>query len=307
MKNNLAFISVFLILFNCASENNDLVPSVENNYKTENVVIVIIDGPRFSDTWNSSGRINIPFQSAMASEGVFFNNFFNDGSTYTLPGHTAITTGNYEFIVNDGSEIPSSPSIFQHYLSHSSLPPTKTWIITSKSKLEVLAATKDIDWRGSFLPSISAVDRPDEETLNVTLNILDKDQPNLTMVHFKGPDVNGHAKNWEGYINSIQETDRLTHDLWEYIQTDDHYKNNTALLISNDHGRHLNGINTGFVGHGDRCEGCRHIYLLALGPDFNKGEVVESVYGQIDIAPTIANLLSFPWQGEGHPITELLK
>lgn len=44
--------------------------------------------------------------------------------------------------------------------------------------------------------------------------------------------------------------------------------------------------------HGDKCAGCEQIFLLALGPDFKKGEVAAR-YTLVDIAPTVAHLLQF--------------
>ena len=65
--------------------------------------------------------------------------------------------------------------------------------------------------------------------------------------------------------------------------------------MTNDHGRHEDA-HGGFKNHGDSCEGCRHIMLLAIGPRFTPGvEIKEPAY-QIDIAPTAAEILgiAFP-------------
>lgn len=70
-------------------------------------------------------------------------------------------------------------------------------------------------------------------------------------------------------------------------------KNQTTLFITNDHGRHLDGVKSGFVNHGDRCEGCRHISLLVLGPDTPKGLSIQKEGELIDISKTISTLLHF--------------
>ena len=121
------------------------------------------------------------------------------------------------------------------------------------------------------------------------------------LVQFLGPDANGHSNNWEGYIRSVQETDSLVYELWQFLQQDEHYRNKTALLITNDHGRHANTHKDGFVSH------CRHISLLALGPDFKKGVDIKDAYEQIDLVPTIGQLLGIPLpEQEGKPILPLL-
>jgi predicted AlkP superfamily pyrophosphatase or phosphodiesterase len=89
-------MSMFGTLFiGCSSHENIVTPSV-NQYLTQNVIIATIDGPRYSETWGSIIENNIPFQTKLAEKGVFFSNFYNDGVTNTLSGHTAITTGHYE-------------------------------------------------------------------------------------------------------------------------------------------------------------------------------------------------------------------
>ena len=39
------------------------------------------------------------------------------------------------------------------------------------------------------------------------------------------------------------------------------YKDKTTLIVSNDHGRHIDSKG-GFQNHGDDCAGCRHIEFL---------------------------------------------
>ncbi|MBI3237830.1 MAG: sulfatase, partial [Flavobacteriia bacterium] len=53
------------------------------------------------------------------------------------------------------------------------------------------------------------------------------------------------------------------------------------------------GRRTGFVNHGDGCEGCRHISLLAIGPDFKKDVIVSEAGELIDLSKTISQLLGF--------------
>ena len=59
-------------------------------------------------------------------------------------------------------------------------------------------------------------------------------------------------------------------------------------------------------GHGDGCDGCRHIQLLAIGPDVRPGLVSDTPRVIPDIAPTIGELLGFATeQATGSPMTEL--
>lgn len=279
--------------------------------KTENVILVIIDGPRYSDTWAPEGQPFIPYMAhTLAPQGTHFTNFQNEGPTYTLAGHTAVITGNYQEINNGGEEHPAEPSIFQYYLKEKSLPPHKASIITSKVKLNVLSDCRNLEWRGRYNPTVLAGkgirNKKDAETLKETISALQNNQPGLVLVQFMGPDARGHAGDWKGYLNALQETDSLVNELWKYIQQDEHYKDKTALLITNDHGRHADGHKDGFISHGDKCSSCKHISLLALGPDFIPGAIITDKYHQADIPPTIARLLGFPMPAiDGSEITPL--
>ena len=296
--------AVFLSTTCDSPEDSEILTTI--NSSVIKVVIVVIDGPRLLDTWAHPQRQYIPYQHQLSQEGVFFSNFFNDGDTHTISGHAALTTGTYEYVKNNGDQQPALTSIFQRYLAARRNAPTDAFVITSKEKLHVLANCQQLNWRDSFLPAVDAQDREDSVTLRVALDILSNDQPTLSLVHFREPDHQAHQSNWEGYLQGIRTTDDYVQRLWNFIQTHTAYRHQTMMFVTNDHGRHLNGIGEGFVEHGDHCEGCRRISLLALGPGLPAGQVVEKYYGLIDLAPTIARLLNFRWRGEGQPIIELL-
>ena len=57
----------------------------------ERVVVVVIDGPRWSETWGEATRVHIPRRALqLAPQGVLFTAFLNRGPTYTNSGHAAI-------------------------------------------------------------------------------------------------------------------------------------------------------------------------------------------------------------------------
>lgn len=279
----------------------ELIRLPEKTYLTKHVIILVIDGPRMTETFGDKTCQYIPHLSKdLAPQGVLFTNFRNNGKTNTNSGHTAITTGVYQSIKNDGTELPKYPSMFQYYLKKTGFPKEKAWIVASKGKLNILANARKKGWFNSFMPSdycgpsgngdeYSA----DERTWNVVLNKLEVDRPNLMLINLLEVDTRGHSNDWPNYLGAIQRTDEYAFQLWEYIQSNEYYKDNTTLIITNDHGRHLDGHKTGFKEHGDGCEGCRQMYMLALGPDFKQGQVVTEEYEQIDISLTISKLLHF--------------
>ncbi|UCF63335.1 MAG: sulfatase-like hydrolase/transferase [bacterium] len=275
-------------------------------FKTENHIMVVIDGVRFSESWGDEGHSNIPNQSQlMAPEGILFTRVFNKGLTRTISSHAALMTGFYEELENSGREYPGHPSIFQRWLKKTRTPGDKAWYIASKGKLAVLADTKDENWKGQFLPSQNCgigglgLDaglggkgyRSDAETWEQIRFILKEHRPRLMLVNFKDADTFGPNKTWEEYLEAIRQSDEYVYKLWQWIQSDDFYSKKTALYITSDHGRHLDNHEEGFLSHGDDCEGCQHVSLLALGPDFPKGMIITEKYETIDIPLTIGRML----------------
>mgnify|MGYP003587118704 FL=1 len=110
---------------------------------------------------------------------------------------------------------------------------------------------------------------------------------------FRDPDFSAHTGIWNNYIEGIKNTDKYICQIWNFINNDPIYKNSTTLFITNDHGRHLDSVSSGFASHGDTCMGCRHISFFAYGPDFKKSIIINKPRELIDIPATIAELLQF--------------
>ncbi|RYZ16086.1 MAG: sulfatase [Sphingobacteriales bacterium] len=304
----LCFLPMLLLLTAACSKKIAV-----RSYTSKHVVLVSIDGPRWSETWGESLRRYIPHRSSeLLQQGTLFTEFRNQGYTYTSSGHTAMLTGVYQEIENTGRETPTNPNIFQYWRWKSGLPAEKAWIISSKDKIEALANCLDPKWAGKYMPATDCgVNgngtgyRADSITYQHALTIFKNYHPVLTLVHFREPDYSGHAGDWSKYLDGIKTTDSLVWQLWNFLQADPEYRGSTTMMITNDHGRHLDGIADGFKGHGDNCEGCRRIELIILGPDVRKGQEVSNPREQIDISSTIADILHFPLPtGKGKRITE---
>jgi len=288
----------------------------EREYLTENVIVLVIDGPRYSETFGDSTCQYIPhLAKELAPQGVLFTNFRNNGKTNTNSGHASITTGVYQNIKNNGKQLPKYPSFFQYYLKEKKVSKEKAWIIASKGKLNILANSRKKEWFNEYMPANYCGPQgngseyvADIRTWEVVMKKLKEDKPHLMLINLLEVDTRGHSNDWPNYLEAIKRTDEYAARLWNYIQNSKHYKDKTTLLITNDHGRHLDGHKDGFKEHGDCCEGCRRMYLVALGPDFKQGKVVEEEYEQLDISKTIAELLHFDMPtSKGKVITPLFE
>lgn len=289
---------------------------VDREYKTQNVIVVIVDGLRYTEGWGDSTHRYIPhLANDLAKTGVINTRFYNMGDTYTSAGHTSITTGIYQSLDNSGAELPENPSFFQYWNQVYGNDQRKSWVITSKDKLAVLGNCKNPYWFGKFTPSVnSGIDglglssgyREDTLTLKTAIEILTQHHPNLVLINFRDPDYSAHSGSWTEYINGVRKTDEYIYRLWNFIQNDAVYKSKTTLFVTSDHGRHSDGIADGFLSHGDGCEGCRHLGFFACGPDFKKGAIVKVDREQIDLPVTVAELLGFDLpNSKGEIMTEL--
>jgi hypothetical protein len=307
-----ALIGIIVALSGCYKEQ----PS--NNLKTKNVILVVMDGARYTETWGDDRHSNIPaLANKIAPSGVVLTDFRNLGTTLTLPGQAGMLSGRNSTISNDGTESPEYPTIFQEWLDQSGNPSQFAQIISSKDKLSALASCQLLSWKLKKKPLTDCgIDgkgagsgyREDEVTLEVAMDKLTNERPNLVLISFKQPDEIAHAADWPGYLQKIREVDDKIVQIWDFINSDPYYKGTTTLIITNDHGRH-SGTNDGdFVNHGDQCEGCTHLMFFAAGPDFRSGYVSSVPRDQRDIAATVAYLLGFTMPySEGQVMTELFQ
>ena len=302
----------FLIVFATFSCRHD---SALTKYNTENVIIVVMDGARYSEVLGDPNAMYIPrLKNNLAPAGVISHHFYNNGPTWTISGHTALTTGNFQEIDNGGGELPYNSSFFQHWIKNNNSS-DKAWIIASKDKLEILKNCSDPEWNGQYMPStncgvngLGSGYREDSVTMVNALSILTTNHPKLALINFREPDYSGHSADWPKYIIGIQDVDEYIYRLWDFIENDPFYKGKTTLFVTNDHGRHLDSVNDGYISHGDDCLGCRHINFYAFGPDFKQGYSMGEAHELIDIPMTIAELLHFDLpDGKGRIMQELFK
>lgn len=297
MKKILALIHIlFFVVFQLFAQSG------YSNYQTKYIYILVIDGPRYSETYGEPTCKYSPLLcDSLKKEGTFYANFRNNGATYTVPGHTSMVTGNYQRISNTGTTLPKQPSIFQYFLKASGKDSSAAYVVASKGKLDVLVNTSNKKWHNQFKASTYCgpngnglgYGRDDKTFAKVTELIQSANPPQLMLINLLAVDVYGHANNWNKYLESIAQSDQYAAQFWQMIQENPVLRDQTTLMITNDHGRHLDGVRSGFVNHGCRCEGCRHISLLVLGPDTPKGIEVTEEAELIDIAQTIAEIFHF--------------
>jgi hypothetical protein len=260
--------------------------------QTENVVIAVIDGARYTETFGDPTHQYIPnLWTQLKPLGTIYTSFYNDGVTQTNSAHSTILTGTWQSILNDGGELPHKPTVFEYFRKEKSAPASETYVVLGKTKLDILASSDHAEYGSSYGATVdtTAYQYDDVYTLENIKDVITNSHPHLIITNLAGTDRAGHDGPWANYISKLQRADSCVNELWNFIQSDPIYKDKTTLIITNDHGRHT----TNFSSHGDGCEGCRHILTLIIGPDTPVGAVDSTRRTQIDIAPTVGQLLSF--------------
>ena len=277
------FLSLLLLLF--------LVYSLSAQ-QTRHVLVVVIDGVRYSETFGDPAHQWIPkIWTELRPQGVIYPSYSNDGLTETNPGHASIVTGTWQTIANDGSARPHAPTMFEYFRKERATTAAENVVVLGKSKLNILAFSDHAQYGSSYGASVTSTPSQynDQLAADSLKRVLRTNHPRLAIVNFPNPDNVAHSNNWGGYLTSVRNADSLTYEIWTAVQSDSVMKGRTTMVVTNDHGRHL----TDFANHGDGCEGCRHLMLLIVGPDTPHGVVDSTARKQIDIVPTIGALLGF--------------
>jgi hypothetical protein len=263
--------------------------------KTGYVIIAVIDGARYSETFGDPAHQYIPrIWLTLRPLGTMYTGFRNEGLTETNPGHSSIMTGTWQSIANDGTVRPHMPTLFEYYRKGTGAVAAQNCVILGKTKLDILGYSDHPSYGSPYggTVSYSASQYDDLIAMNNFSNAIATYQPRIIIVNLPKTDNAGHTGVWGSYLAGIRGADSLVNAMWDIVQADPVMGGKTTMFITNDHGRH-DDAHGGFTNHGDACEGCRHVALLVLGPDTPANRVDSTTRLQIDIAPTVGQMLSF--------------
>jgi hypothetical protein len=286
--------------------------SVGRAFQTRNVFIVNIDGLRCNEGFEA-GDQNIPFiWDSLRPLATTYTSFYNTGITVTGAAHPTILTGVRQLLVNnDGicsTVRPREPTIFECFRRATGAPQSQAVFIDGKSQTCTCPVSIWPGYGSVCGPQmVYCYNQNDIETWDSTLIMLYRNQPRLCYVLFAQVDAAGHTGDTATYLSAIRQADSLTFELWKRLRSNPHYRDSTTFIITSDHGRH-DDRHGGWKDHGCACHGCRHILFMALGPDIKADTIIADRTDQIDIAPTVAQLLDFDMPyAQGRVLNEMLR
>ena len=295
-----------------------VVPTSAPAQQAEHAFIFVIDGLRASEGFGDPSHVNVgPLWDELAPQGSLLTYMEVRDQPETIPSHNTIVSGTYADVANlspyEGRAAfgPRSPTLFEAYRLATGASADSCWAVGNTPLIHDTAhslmpgygpdygASHALDYNGSTQDSY-AWDQIDAIMADHEVGVM------LTNLH--EVDRHAHSGFWLGYTSKALEASETLVAFWNQLQADPVYQDNTVLVVATDHGRHLEGVFTGWRDHGCSCAGCRQVFMLVLGPGVREGFVSDEPVSTLDIAPTVAHMLGldFPYH-RGRILTEVLQ
>lgn len=338
-----------------------VVVNAQQKLKTENVILITLDGFRWQELFNGAdsslmkqqkdlkdGSIRAKFwrdnqqERRKALLPFFWNTIGTQGQLYgnrnigckvsvsnnqlfSYPGYNEILTGkadNERINSNDKFYNPNTNVL--EFLNSKPAYKGKVAAFTSwdvfpyiinDKRSGVFVSTGAHELQGNDLSEkekmlnqlITAIPNPlgdvrlDAFTFYYGLEYIKKNKPRVVYFAFDETDDFAHAGEYAAYLNSAHYTDRFIGELWDYLQSDSHYKNKTTIVITVDHGRGDNAED--WKHHGKKIQVADQIWMAVIGPDTKPLGEVNGEYQiyQNQVAKTLAQFLGEKYETEKIP------
>lgn len=149
------------------------------------------------------------------------------------------------------------------------------------------------------IPSPWDAVRLDAFTHHFAWEYIKKNKPKLVYIAYGETDDFAHDGNYSAYLRSAHRTDHFIEQLWNWVQSNSHYKDKTTFIITTDHGRGTVPLDS-WRSHGDKVKGAGEIWFAIMGPDTpGLGEIKTSgQYFQNQLAATVAAFLGVKYSNE---------
>ncbi len=282
-------------------------------------VILVMDGVRVEESLgdepsSATGEYPQEFMpetwSELLPQGVRASDSWSIGATTTTPAHAAIVTGrrmalaNYPMNGDVGLYQPELPSLIQAAREQLEAEQEQVVVVANT---ELVHPIMDSLWPQSegaswlWVPEAEDEDKPaqDDQAVIAALKTHMTENPTrLAVVNLHQVDRSGHYGANESYLDDVRDLDEPVVKLWEWIEDQVDYREDTYLWVLSDHGRHSYSQDEPlWRHHGCNCNGCRQVPSLLLGPGVAAGQDFHQPALLTDIAPSLAAALGveLPW------------
>lgn len=262
----------------------------------EFAVIITIDGLRPDAISNETA----PIITTLIKEGSYTKSAKTVDPPKTLPSHTSLVTGlkpeKHLTFINEWIE-EMGYTEYDTIFTIGKREGFSTSMFVGKDKLNFIAVPNSIDKMEVIDYNPTSV----QEISDRFILYMNKNKPNITLIHFPEPDIPGHKEGWmsEEYFSAIERVDKELGKIVNALKQAGIYEK-TFLVITSDHG-----------GEGKTHKG-NHPYVttipwLAVGNQIKKNYTIKQQVYIYDTAPTVLKALGLPQVKDidGHPIKEI--
>lgn len=160
------------------------------------------------------------------------------------------------------------------------------------AKLGLSPREKHLNLMQAGTPSPWKATRFDKFTHSYAIEYLKKNRSRLLLIAYGETDEFAHQGKYDKYLQAIRQTDNYIKEIWEWVQSNDTYRDKTTLIITTDHGRGAG--KRSWRSHGIGRSGSNQTWFAIIGPDTQAlGEIkIKSHYYTNQIANTIAAFLN---------------
>ncbi|HEV2324219.1 MAG TPA: twin-arginine translocation signal domain-containing protein [Terracidiphilus sp.] len=161
---------------------------------------------------------------------------------------------------------------------------------------------------GDFMAHARTLSSPDELSVYIAKRLMQQEAPSLLWITMHDMDI-AHAGAYSLYIEGIRRTDRLCGEIWQAVQTEPEYKDNTTLFVLPDFGRDADydAGGNGFQHHRTGDAASRTTWMMVLGKGVREGVIYDQPMQSIDLVPSLGAIMGFSAdQSQGKPVRELL-
>lgn len=177
---------------------------------------------------------------------------------FSYPGYNEILTGVVDESIDSNAKIPNKNKTFLELLNETEsyrdrVAAFGSWDVfpyifnVERSGLHLNAAQNAEPAENEFevflnrlqgdIPSPWGNVRLDAFTHHYALSHIRNHHPRIVYIGYGETDDFAHDGQYDQYVMAANRSDRFIEELWELIETDDFYKDNTVLFITVDHGR----------------------------------------------------------------------
>ncbi|WP_018275353.1 alkaline phosphatase family protein [Teredinibacter turnerae] len=281
------------------------------------------------------------FHNTLAHEGALYGNKdagecmqLRNPWFFSYPGYNEILTGSADPAIDSNSKKPNPNTTILEWLNQQSQFKGQVYAFGSwdvfpfiineeRSKVPVnagfrsakfhklTAMEKMLNELQGKIPSPWETVRLDAFTHHYALETLKQRRPRVLYIAYGETDDFAHDGEYDQYVLAAHRTDQFIAELWQTVQSSEHYRDNTTLIVTTDHGRgstqedwqhHASkaatqGYMKSLAHFKEGIIGANDVWFAAIGPRISSQlKLSDSCLSTNQIAATAVKVLGFDWQ-----------